>query len=374
MSSKYWCFTWNNPLTKTLALPTGATYLVWQLEKGESGTLHLQGYVEWKSQATSVRCHKWLPHAAFFVRRGTAQQAADYCRKTEGRQEGPWELGAMSVSEQGARTDLVAFTAAIRDGASNSELLDAYPSLVYKHSKMIAFVRMSYPPKEKARQVILCLGPSGKGKTTFARSLGEQQVDLCVLPVTKDMWFDGCEGKRVCVLDDFAGNIKLAFLLRLLHPFPESVAIKGGFAVWNPEVVVITTNFPPEAWYDWTKRGEHALALNRRFTRLLWFGDASSFASAPVLPGSSVQWELYSPSPVVPAPMVVDSPVLPRAGHSLAEVALMAAAESDRQKKKRPWKMDANGKAVRTVAPIPPKKRAFVDLSQDSDDELFIED
>jgi len=374
MTSQYWCFTWNNPLTDTLELPTGATYLVYQLEKGTSGTPHLQGYVEWKSRKTLALCRKWLPHAHFELRRGTAQQAADYCRKTEGRVKGPWELGAMSVSEQGSRTDLVEFTAAIRDGASNSDLLAAFPSLFYKHNKVIPTVRMAYPPKERPRQVILCLGPSGKGKTTFARSLGEQQLDLCVLPVTKDMWFDGCEGKRVCVLDDFAGKIKLDFLLRLLHPFPEMVAIKGGFALWNPEVVVITTNFPPEAWYNYTNRGEHALALNRRFTRLLWFGDASSFASAPVLPGSSVQWELYVPSPAVPAPMVVDSPVLPRGGRSLAEVAMMAAAESDRQKKKRPWKMDANGKAVRTVAPIPPKKRAFVDLSQDSDDELFIED
>jgi len=345
MTSKYWCFTWNNPLTKTLVLPGGATYLVYQVEKGASGTPHLQGYIEWKSQKNLAGARKWLPEAHWEVRKGTSQQAADYCRKTEGRQEGPWEFGAMSVSDQGKRTDLVEFTAAIRDGASDSDLLGAYPHLFYKHGKMLEKVRMAFPPKARERKVILCVGPSGTGKTTFARSLGTQGEDLVVVPVTKDMWFDGCQGKRVVVLDDFKGGYRLEHLLRLLHPFPEMVAIKGGFALWNPEIVVITSNFMPEAWYDWEGRAEHLTALGRRFTALYWFGGAGAFACLPPPVGCTARWALWDPQPVAPAP------VLPVAGSSKAEAILVAGAKRQRLEKRRPYRLDSAGRPVRTHAP-----------------------
>jgi len=46
--ARFWCFTLNNPdgnLDVDLAIPA-VRYAVWQLEVGEEGTEHFQGYLE----------------------------------------------------------------------------------------------------------------------------------------------------------------------------------------------------------------------------------------------------------------------------------------------------------------------------------------
>ena len=54
-----WCFTINNPTRKNL-FPHGLTseikYIVYQLEQGEQGTVHLQGYIQFNSPRTL----KWI--------------------------------------------------------------------------------------------------------------------------------------------------------------------------------------------------------------------------------------------------------------------------------------------------------------------------
>ena len=47
--SRAWCFTINNPTHKVLfpdGLPDGIKYIVYQLERGEQGTPHLQGFIQ----------------------------------------------------------------------------------------------------------------------------------------------------------------------------------------------------------------------------------------------------------------------------------------------------------------------------------------
>jgi len=44
MSSLRWCFTINNPGDFRVAfVPAQMEFLVWQLERGEAGTVHIQG-------------------------------------------------------------------------------------------------------------------------------------------------------------------------------------------------------------------------------------------------------------------------------------------------------------------------------------------
>jgi len=144
-------------------------------------------------------------------------------------------------------------------------------------------------PREK-RDVILCYGSPGTGKTHYARSIAPHG-EYCVVPVSKDMWFNGVTNARVVVLDDFTGAFKLTDVLRLLHNYPEQVAIKGGFTWWNPETVVMTTNIDPMRWYDWAGREDQREALGRRFTQLLFFGDEKRDPTTlPVIPGCKVNW------------------------------------------------------------------------------------
>jgi len=89
---KDWCFTINNPRRSHPGRPGDLelikswvfNYLVVQLEVGEEGTPHLQGFVQFPKEMRLKQlkkdCHKkahWEP------RRGSAYQASHYCKKPE---------------------------------------------------------------------------------------------------------------------------------------------------------------------------------------------------------------------------------------------------------------------------------------------------
>lgn len=83
---RHWCFTYNNPTH----VPTpdewpDCHYAIYQLEMGASGTVHYQGYAEFsKSKRLSwLRNHTNMPGAHWAVRRGTREEARNYCMKPE---------------------------------------------------------------------------------------------------------------------------------------------------------------------------------------------------------------------------------------------------------------------------------------------------
>jgi len=102
--SKYWCFTLNNYTDDELEMLRNlvgghlTTYAVFGKEVGESGTPHLQGYFEFKSRWDLIRLRRWaLDRAHYEPRRGTAEEASNYCKK-----DGDWEqYGTISISNQG---------------------------------------------------------------------------------------------------------------------------------------------------------------------------------------------------------------------------------------------------------------------------------
>lgn len=90
-----WVFTINNPPVDAegLVIPPKPlawhrhVYSIWQLERGENGTLHWQGYVEFSGQFSLSQlknsCAE-LASAHLEGRRGSADQAVSYCRPEKG--------------------------------------------------------------------------------------------------------------------------------------------------------------------------------------------------------------------------------------------------------------------------------------------------
>lgn len=75
-------------------------YLVYQQEIcPETGRKHWQGYVEFKSQygRKAVQLMLGVGECHLEVRRGTAREAAEYCKKEETRFCGPWEHGVITL-------------------------------------------------------------------------------------------------------------------------------------------------------------------------------------------------------------------------------------------------------------------------------------
>lgn len=89
---KDWCFTINNPRRSHPGRPGDLerikswvfNYLVVQLEVGAEGTPHLQGFVQFPKEMRLKQLKKDLHKKAHWEpRRGSAYQAAHYCKKPE---------------------------------------------------------------------------------------------------------------------------------------------------------------------------------------------------------------------------------------------------------------------------------------------------
>lgn len=111
-----WVFTLNNPDSDELPVNDKVKYCIWQRERGEQGTEHLQGYVEFRNKCRLSAVRQWLPRAHWEVRRGSREQAKDYASKEESRVSGPWTRGEFIPSAQGRRTDLSRAVEILRTG------------------------------------------------------------------------------------------------------------------------------------------------------------------------------------------------------------------------------------------------------------------
>lgn len=59
----------------------------------------------------------------------------------------------------------------------------------------------------------------------------------------------GYQGDKFVVIDEFRGGIDISHLLRWLDRYPVRVEIKGSSVPLCAEVIWITSNLSPDAWY-----------------------------------------------------------------------------------------------------------------------------
>lgn len=264
--ARAWCFTWNNYSNSEFAvvktwIETNCKYGIVGQEIGESGTPHLQGYLEFKIQKDFSALKKALPKVHLEKRKGTAKQAADYCKK-----DGVfWEHG--DCSEQGKRTDLEEVAAEVLKGTSMKELAVANPSMFVKYHKGLQVLRtvtLNHRDPKVPPKVIWRWGLAGAGKTRWVFD----NFDINdVYSKGNHKWWDGYSQQPVILIDDFASN-KWEFreLLMLLDRFPYSGEIKGGMVPINSGLIIITCEFPPhETW----KEGNELNQVLRRITEVV---------------------------------------------------------------------------------------------------------
>lgn len=267
-------FTWNNPpTTEGLWNPAKMKYLVYQLERGENGTPHLQGYCELHKRMRFQSAKRLLGDSVHLERRmGSGAQARDYAMKEDTRQEGPWEFGEFVDSFPGKRNDLVDLFNLTKDGKRKLDIAEALPGPYMRYYRAVSHLQGLIRPAQRERSVYLLIGPPGSGKTRYVREL---HPDCYITPVdAKGFWFDGYEGHDVALIDDFSGQWPLKSLLRVLHEYPEQLPVKGGFVWWNPSTIYITTNEQFSVWYKREDPGERESmlgAIRRRITETIYF-------------------------------------------------------------------------------------------------------
>jgi len=251
-------------------------YLVWNVETGESGTPHIQAYIEFRGQKTWSQiknmyvdgCAPW-GRAHMETRMGTSQQASDYCKKDQ-----PFtgqELG--ELSRAGARSDLQAIATMIEENTPIMEVAEANPSQYILHHKgMLALRCLKIQRRNPTNEVEVDWyhGLTGTGKT---RKAFEDNPNAYFWGPEQGTWWDGYDGQLCVILDEFRGQFPLGYLLRLLDRFPMKVQYKGGMVEMAAIKFVICSPLHPRDVYsaEGLHRDDRIAQLLRRITTITHF-------------------------------------------------------------------------------------------------------
>lgn len=249
--ARNWCWTINNPENQDVikenvrrgVLSGLVRFTVYQPERGESGTVHLQGYSEFckPMRRGGVKDLFDCPSMHLEVRKGTREQARDYCQKQETTLGDTVVLGEW-VQEKGKRTDIDNFRDRVVDGATDKELFMEHPRAFLAYNGALERARLSCGLREiRDVRVIILSGVTGAGKSHFAWNF-RGLADTYKLASKKPLWFDGYSGESVLFIDEFVDDPEKQVLLEICDKWPYMAPVKGGFkyAAWT--TVIISTN------------------------------------------------------------------------------------------------------------------------------------
>lgn len=269
---RHYCFTmfgkvvnnWNE--SKDILLGTKCRYIIFQLEQcPDTKSIHVQGYIEFKERI-GVKNIKLLPlfaHAHLESRKGSREQARDYCKKEDTRFSDEFYEAGTWVTP-GTRTDLIEVKKVIDNFENYNEKYIAdnyfkYWLLYSKYFRRYAFLNPRADiPRSWATEVIVYYGQPGSGKT---RQVFEDSPNIHVMERDNNFW-SSYNGEPEVLWDDFDGSwIKRTMFLKLADRYPCKIRQIGGYANWNPKKIYITSNDKPEDWYT-----RHTQAILRRIT------------------------------------------------------------------------------------------------------------
>lgn len=250
---------------------------VFQLEEGENKTPHFQVYCEFTSKMRFAALKKLLPQAHFQWAKKPWLCLLRYCTKEKGRLDGPWYHNWDDHPTPGKRSDLEAAAEALRKGMLRKDFAETHTSILMKYPRGCEAVREDLSdPTRVPPTVFLLFGAPGCGKSRLARRMAASWY--CKDPGHK--WFHRYDQEDVLILDDFAGaasKMDLLSLLRLLDRYSFQVQTKGGMKYVTSRTIVITSNYHPLEWYDWSSRVPQWGALTRRIDHVITYTTTDSF-------------------------------------------------------------------------------------------------
>lgn len=242
-------FTCNNytdlHIDKIKSLPDAleCNYYIYGKEVSESGTPHLQGYVELHSRILFTKLTKYLDGFHIEARKGTAQQAIQYCSK-----DGDVEVYGTPKSP-GTRTDINTLKQMLLADARIQTILDSEELTLNFQSLRFAEHLIGYydKPRDYKPTVTWIYGASGTGKT---RRAVESLPNAYFKSNGSGKWWPGYDGQEDIIIDDCESyHYPAKYILGLIDRFPFTIEMKGSSRQFRGRNIIITSLAAPDIEY-----------------------------------------------------------------------------------------------------------------------------
>jgi hypothetical protein len=290
-------FTINNPRQEdfeeleTLESYEDLRYMCFQGEKGEMGTHHLQGYMEFMRAIDITVIKKFMKRAHLEIRRGTRAQARHYCMKPcndencvsehckKATKEDIWlpfqEVGTWR--ENNKSTWWQKICTMIDEGKTDYEIFKAIPEAIAQHRAIDKYRKVSEeastieteidPSRDWRRElkVYYIYGRTGIGKTYSVLS---NFKNVYVANMYDKHPFDKYTGQNVLLIDEFTDKRHITYYLRLLDIYPVQLPCRYENTWLRATKIFVCSNTP---FYDLYEEEEPALkkAFVRRFSHVI---------------------------------------------------------------------------------------------------------
>ncbi len=279
---RHWVWTLNNYNAEqrehiASVVAPAASFLIYQPERGEQGTPHLQGFVSFENPRAFAGVQRLFGACGVHLERmrGTLKQAIDYCRKEDTRDpEAGFDVVTFGREPdgpgQGSRSDLDAIGARLREGEAIKKIAEDYPGDFIRYSRgFIEYANLFAPVRNEKTVVHWYYGTTGTGKSRAALARSPDAY----WKSADHTWWNGYDGRADVVIDDYRCCMcKFSYLLNLFDRYPFQVQIKGGVLNFAARNIYVTAPQRPEKM--WASRTNEQIAqLLRRIENIELFGE-----------------------------------------------------------------------------------------------------
>ncbi len=261
--SRNWCFTDFELLdwAKIYEQSDEIRYICWGQETcPNTKKKHYQGWIQVEKKKRLGGIKKLCQSKKIHIEscRGTESDNNKYCQKDNVYKT----IGAFTC--QGKRTDLDALKIIIDNGGTMKNIADEnFPAFIqYNRGFQVYKNIIDKQTRKHFRKVktIHIHGKTGTGKTKRAMNYSK---DTYKIQGNALKWWDGYDGEKTLVIDEYDSQIPCTELLGILDGYELRLEIKGSFTYANWDNVIITSNYKE---LHENAKGMHREALKRRIT------------------------------------------------------------------------------------------------------------
>lgn len=177
----------------------------------------------------------------------------------------------------------------VQGNVSIKEIAMKYPTQFIMHERGIRSLKYELTKhREEKTEVIAFYGMPQSGKTRLAHSYAlerfpkEEIWSYSALAPNAQEWWQGYAGQRCVIINEMSGHTFYYHrTLDILDRYDIDVPYKGGSVAFTPELIILTSNFPPSEWYH-TLDAVQTEALLRRITKTYKFVELIDAAGKPI--------------------------------------------------------------------------------------------